>query len=72
MRRFQTAAKKNKDLFVICRNYAVVPVGDDQVEALSQSELAFLNCGLGFSPPSGHRTEKALVGGCVLSDYFPA
>ncbi|MEV0976158.1 hypothetical protein [Streptomyces sp. NPDC049915] len=72
MRKFQTAAKKNNDLSAIGRNYAVVPVGDDQIEALSPSGLAFLTCDPDFSPPSGHRTEKALVDGCVLSGYFPA
>ncbi|POX52574.1 hypothetical protein C3489_17845 [Streptomyces sp. Ru71] len=72
MRKFQTAAKKNNDLFAVGKNYAVVPVGDDQIQALSPSGLAFLTCDPDFSPPSGHRTEKALVDGCVLSDYFPS
>ncbi|MFF9244358.1 hypothetical protein ACF1AL_36680 [Streptomyces sp. NPDC014801] len=72
MRAFQTAAKKSNDRFAVGRNYAVVPVGDDQVQALSQSGLAFLTCDPDFSAPSGHRTEKALVDGCVLSDYFPS
>ncbi|MEU5304162.1 hypothetical protein ACH4YO_14470 [Streptomyces noursei] len=71
MRKFQTAAKKANAPFAIGKNYAVVPVGDDQIEALSPSGLAFLTCAPDFSPPSGHRTEKALVDGCVLSDYFP-
>jgi hypothetical protein len=31
-----------------------------------------LTCDPDFSPPSGYRTEKALVDGCVLSDYFPS
>lgn len=72
MRAFQTAAKKSNDRFAVGRNYAVVPVGDDQVQALSPSGLAFLTCDPDFSAPSGHRTEKALVDGCVLSDYFPS
>ncbi|MFF6995400.1 hypothetical protein ACFY93_10630 [Streptomyces sp. NPDC008313] len=71
MRKFQTAAKKSGDLFAVGKNYAVVPVGDDQIEALSPSGLALLTCDPDFSPPSGHRTEDALVEGCVLSDYFP-
>ncbi|ANZ14244.1 hypothetical protein SNOUR_04620 [Streptomyces noursei ATCC 11455] len=71
MRKFQTAVKKANAPFAIGKNYAVVPVGDDQIEALSPSGLAFLTCAPDFSPPSGHRTEKALVDGCVLSDYFP-
>ncbi|MFI6034216.1 hypothetical protein ACIBBD_08630 [Streptomyces sp. NPDC051315] len=72
MRTFQTAAKAAGDEFAVGENIAVVPVGDEQVEALSNSELVFLSCDPDFAPPSGYRTESALVDGCVLSDYWPA
>ncbi|MFF8969040.1 hypothetical protein [Streptomyces sp. NPDC014995] len=72
MTKFQTAAKASGDEFAIGENIAVVPVGDEQVEALSNSELVFLSCDPDFAPPSGYRTEPALVDGCVLSDYWPS
>ncbi|WP_264933458.1 hypothetical protein [Streptomyces sp. A012304] len=70
MKKFQTMAKASGDKFAIGENIAVVPVGDTQVRALSHSELVFLTCDPDFSPPSGYRTEPALVDGCVLSDYW--
>lgn len=72
MAKFQTAAKASGDRFAIGENIAVVPVGDEQIQALSNSELVFMTCEEDFAPPSGHRTEKALVDGCVLSDYWPS
>jgi hypothetical protein len=72
MRKFETAAKQSGDVFAVGEDFAVVPVGDDQVSALSQSEMAFLSCDPDFDPPSGYRTEPALVDGCVLSDYYPS
>ncbi|CAL9508516.1 hypothetical protein [Streptomyces sp. enrichment culture] len=72
MAKFQTAAKASGDRFAIGENIAVVPVGDEQIQALSHSELVFLTCEDDFAPPSGYRTEKALVDGCVLSDYWPS
>lgn len=72
MTKFQTAAKANGDEFAIGENIAFVPVGDEQVEALSNSELVFLSCDPVFAPASGYRTEPALVDGCVLSDYRPS
>jgi hypothetical protein len=71
MGKFQTAAKASGDRFAIGENIAVVPVGDEQIQALSNSELVFLTCEEDFAPPSGYRTEKALIDGCVLSDYWP-
>jgi hypothetical protein len=70
MTKFQTRARASGDEFAIGENIAVVPVGDDQVEALSNSELVFLTCDADFSAPSGYRTEPALVDGCTLSDYW--
>ncbi|MFD7135270.1 hypothetical protein [Streptomyces sp. NPDC059894] len=70
MKKFETQAKASGDEFAVGENIVVVPVGDDQVEALSHSELAFFTCDEDFAPPSDYRTESALVDGCVLSDYW--
>jgi hypothetical protein len=70
MTKFQTRAKASGDEFAIGENFAIVPVGPVQVRALSHSEMVYLTCDTDFSPPSGYRTEPALVDGCVLSDYW--
>ncbi|MET7907974.1 hypothetical protein ACFYS7_08390 [Streptomyces avermitilis] len=71
MKKFQTAAKKNGERFLVGRNFSVVPVGDATGQELTKSGLRFLTCDPGFTPPSGSRKEPGLVDGCVLSDHFP-
>ncbi|MFK4221683.1 hypothetical protein [Streptomyces sp. NPDC019890] len=55
--------------FAIGQDFAVVAVGDDEVRGLGQSQLLILNCNPSFAVPSGYKKEKALVEGCVLTDF---
>ncbi|MFF3686424.1 hypothetical protein [Streptomyces sp. NPDC002187] len=57
--------------FVIGQDFAVIPTQESAVHSLLQrGRLLMLNCHPSFGPPSGFRKEKALVDGCVLTDYF--
>lgn len=72
MRTFQAAAKNHHEKFAVGQDFAVVPVGDEAVQALSRSQLKFLSCDPDFTVPSGYTKEPASVDGCVLSTYFPS
>lgn len=71
MKKFQTAAKASGDEFLVGEDFAVVPVGDEAIRGLQQSELRFLTCDAGLAVPSGFDKEPALVDGCVLTNYVP-
>ncbi|MEV7791098.1 hypothetical protein AB0O68_03860 [Streptomyces sp. NPDC087512] len=73
MKTFQTAALKDGHAaFLVGRDFAVVPVGDDTIRELEPSGLAFLTCDPDFAVPSGHETRPGAVEGCVLTDYVPS
>lgn len=71
MEKFQTAAKTSGDEFLVGENFAVVPVGDEAIRSLQQSDLRFLTCDADLTVPSGFEKEPALVDGCVLTNYVP-
>lgn len=71
MKEFQTAAKASGDEFLVGEDFAVVPVGDEAVRGLQQSDLRFLTCDADLAVPSGFEKEPALVDGCVLTNYVP-
>ncbi|MGV4986307.1 hypothetical protein ACVB8X_09085 [Streptomyces sp. NRAIS4] len=71
MQKFQSAVKKNNEKVLVGQNFAVIPVGKEAIRGLTKSDLRFLTCDPGFSVPSGYKKEPALVGGCVMSNYFP-
>ncbi|MFF9197530.1 hypothetical protein ACF09L_20215 [Streptomyces sp. NPDC014779] len=51
------------------RNFAVTPTETKTALKLSRSELRVLICNPTASVPEGYKREKALVEGCVLSDF---
>ncbi|MDR6976421.1 hypothetical protein J2X68_003112 [Streptomyces sp. 3330] len=71
MKKFQTAAKASGDEFLVGEDFAVVPVGDEAIRDLQQSDLRFLSCDADLTVPSGFEKEPALVDGCVLTNYVP-
>ncbi|MEU9310155.1 hypothetical protein [Streptomyces sp. NPDC048256] len=71
MQEFQTAAKASGDEFLVGEDFAVVPVGDEAIRSLQQSDLRFLTCDADLAVPSGFEKEPALVDGCVLTNYVP-
>ncbi|MFD9436488.1 hypothetical protein [Streptomyces sp. NPDC060002] len=71
MNKFQTAAKASGDEFLVGADFAVVPVGDEAIRGLQQSDLRFLSCDADLVVPSGFEKEPALVDGCVLTNYVP-
>ncbi|OKK17328.1 hypothetical protein AMK16_20940 [Streptomyces sp. CB00455] len=50
-------------------HYAVTPTETKTALALAQSDLRILTCNPTFAVPEGYKREKALVDGCVLSDF---
>ncbi|WP_327184220.1 hypothetical protein [Streptomyces sp. NBC_01334] len=71
MKEFQTAARASGDEFLVGEDFAVVPVGDEAIRSLRQSDLRFLTCDADLAVPSGFEKEPALVDGCVLTNYVP-
>ncbi|MFE7933818.1 hypothetical protein ACFU6S_34900 [Streptomyces sp. NPDC057456] len=71
MQKFQTAAKSSGDEFLVGEDFAVVPVGDEAIRGLQQSDLRFLSCDADLVVPSGFEKEPTLVDGCVLTNYVP-
>ncbi|ATW51567.1 hypothetical protein [Streptomyces peucetius] len=56
--------------FAVAQDFAVVAVGDDDARRIIGSGLLVLNCNPSFAVPSGYQKEKALVEGCVLTDFL--
>ncbi|MEU9305469.1 hypothetical protein [Streptomyces sp. NPDC048269] len=51
------------------KHYAVTPTETKTALALARSDLRILTCNPTFGVPKGYKKEKALVDGCVLSDF---
>ncbi|MFD0369634.1 hypothetical protein [Streptomyces sp. NPDC127114] len=51
------------------KNFAVTPTETKTALKLSRSELRILTCNPTATVPEGYKREKALVDGCVLSDF---
>ncbi|MEV7887507.1 hypothetical protein ACWD3I_25985 [Streptomyces sp. NPDC002817] len=73
MKTFQAAVKENgHTAFLVGQDFAVAPVNGRTARDLAGAGLKFLTCVPDFSVPSGYNTDRALVDGCVLSNYVPA
>ncbi|GHE60682.1 hypothetical protein [Streptomyces capitiformicae] len=63
---------RNYGLFsrvLVGKNFAVTPTETKTALKLSRSDLRVLTCNPTASVPEGYKREKALVEGCVLSDF---
>ncbi|MFD9337949.1 hypothetical protein ACFWBF_26640 [Streptomyces sp. NPDC060028] len=57
--------------FAVGQDFAVIATSRNAITAMTKpGGLFILNCNPNFAPPSGYVKEKALVSGCVLTDYF--
>ncbi|MDX3066252.1 hypothetical protein PV518_29420 [Streptomyces sp. ND04-05B] len=73
MKTFQAAVKEDGHAdFLVGRDFAVVPVNGRTVHDLAGAGLKFLTCDPDFRVSGGYSTDRALVDGCVLSNYVPA
>ncbi|WP_214354307.1 hypothetical protein [Streptomyces sp. CJ_13] len=62
------ASGLNSRVFV-GKGFAVTPTQTKSALALARSDLRILTCNPTFAVPEGYKKEKALVDGCVLSDF---
>ncbi|GHB64092.1 hypothetical protein GCM10010347_37640 [Streptomyces cirratus] len=62
------ASGLNSRVFV-GKGYVVTPTQTKSALALARSDLRILTCNPTFAVPKGYKKEKALVEGCVLSDF---
>ncbi|MGW7100758.1 hypothetical protein [Streptomyces sp. NPDC054838] len=54
---------------LVGKGYVVTPTQTKSALALGRSDLRILTCNPTFAVPEGYKKEKALVEGCVLSDF---
>ncbi|MET9645978.1 hypothetical protein AB0K71_13335 [Streptomyces syringium] len=61
--------RATRSMVLVGKNVAVETNDPSSRHGLYQAQFLHLNCQEGFTAPEGYRFEKALVNGCVLTNY---